>query len=138
MDFRKKLKIRLYLAISYIVLGIALIVVGNMTGDGSVFLPPLGLGMTVCGAARVKRYFVITKSEESIRKQQVAESDERNLAIMIRAKNAAFNLYLFFASLSMILMGILGKTKEVSTVAISVCLMVAAYWISWWTISRKS
>ena len=138
MDFRKKLKIRLYLAISYIVLGIALIVVGNLAGDASVLLPPLGLGMSVCGAARVKKYFVITKSEESIRKQQAAESDERNLAIMIRAKNAAFNLYLFFASLSMILSAILGKTQVVSTIALSVCLMVAAYWISWWTISRKS
>ena len=138
MDFRKKLKIRLYFAISWIILGIAMIIVFSIMDSKSDFLSSFGFALTTIGIVRTRNYIMITKSEETIKKQQIAESDERNISIASKAKSVSFVLYILFVSISVIILNLLNKTQLATVLSATVCILVLIYWISYWIISRKS
>ena len=76
MDYKRKLKIRLYFAIGYIILGLAMIVVFNIINAQNTFWSSMGLALMIIGIARVRNHFRITKNEETIKKCEIAETDE--------------------------------------------------------------
>ena len=138
MDFKKKLKIRFYFGVSYIIIGLAMIIV-SLTVDGtSEYLSPFGTALLVIGIARVRNYFIITKSYETIKKQQIAETDERNIAISNKAKSFAFNLYIIFACITVIILQILKVTELATTIGMTVCVLLLIYWVSYFIIRKKS
>ena len=67
MDFKKKLKTRLYFGISYIVIGVAMIIVALTVNGTSEYLSPFGTALLVIGIARVRNHSIITKSDETIK-----------------------------------------------------------------------
>lgn len=138
MDFRKKLKTRLCVGITYIILGIAMIAVSILSKTENQFISSLGLAFVVLGIVRIRNYFIITKSDESVRKQEIAETDERNLSIANKARSAAFILYVFIAALFVIVMGIIGKFEVAQWASYSVDLIVAIYWIFYFIYQKKS
>lgn len=137
MDFERKLKIRLWNAIVCIVLGIALIVIANVTKARDSFISSFGFALALVGAMRVRNYLMITKNEETIRKQQIAESDERNIAISNKAKSLAFGIYVCIAGAVVIALEILNITLIATVVAYSVCAMLILYWVAYWIVRRK-
>ena len=138
MDFRKKLKIRLYFALSYIVIGIAMLVASFVTENYNEFLSPMGAALLVIGIARVRNHFLITKNDETIKKQQIAETDERNIAISNRAKSISFNLYVLIACVAVIVLQFMEKSFLASTIGLTVCALLVIYWVSYFIISKKS
>ena len=138
MRFRKKLKTRLCVGITYIILGIAMIAVSILSKTENQFISSLGLAFVVLGIVRIRNYFIITKSDESVRKQEIAETDERNLSIANKARSAAFILYVFIAALFVIVMGIIGKFEVAQWASYSVDLLVAIYWIFYFIYQKKS
>jgi uncharacterized membrane protein len=138
MDFRKKLKIRLYTAIAMAIIGISIIIFFCIFPTKNDFVSALGLALTVCAAARIKRYFVITKNDQRINKQQIAESDERNIAISQKAKGVAFNIYIIIACLAVIVLELMGISEYTSLITLSVCVIISVYWISYFIINKIS
>ena len=138
MDFRKKLKIRLFLAIGYIVIGLAMLVVFNIIKAENEFLSSFGFALIVIGIVRIRNYIRITKNEETIIKRQIAETDERNISIANRAKSVSFIVYVIFASVSVIILQLLNKTPLAVILSGTVSVLVLIYWVSYWIISRKS
>ncbi len=138
MDFRKKLKIRLSVAIGYIILGLATFVMFNIIKTENNFLSSFGFALLVIGIVRVRNYMMITKSEETITKQRIAETDERNIAIANKAKSVSFIVYIILASVSVIVFELLNKTQLVMLLSGTVCVLIFIYWISYWIISKKS
>jgi hypothetical protein len=59
MNFKKKLKIRLFVAISYLILGIAIIVVFNVIKTENSFFSSFGFALAIIGIARIRNYFLI-------------------------------------------------------------------------------
>ena len=94
MEFRKKLKVRLAVAISFIVLGVLIISAAIFTKAENTFYSSFGFALFVIGIVRVRNYFLIIKSEDSVKKLQIRESDERNVFIAQKAKSYAFTLYI--------------------------------------------
>jgi len=92
----------------------------------------------VCGLVRVRNYRRITKSDETVRRQEIAETDERNIAIANRAKSWAFALYLMLTSSLVIVLEILNRVELATVLAGSVCALVLLYWGSYWVIRRRS
>ena len=138
MNFKKKLKTRFYFGVSYIIIGLAMIIV-SLTVDGtSEYLSPFGTALLVIGIARVRNYFIITKSDETIKKQQIAETDERNIAISNKAKSFAFNLYVIFACITVIILQILKVTELATIIGMTVCALLLIYWVSYFIIRKKS
>lgn len=138
MDFRKKLKIRLSVAIGYIILGISMIVAFNFIKTANDFLSSFGFALIVIGIVHIRKYLIITKSEASITKQQIAESDERNISIANKAKSVSFIIYVVSASVAIIVLEIFNKTQLATILSATVCALVLIYWISYWIIRKNS
>lgn len=138
MDFKKKLKIRLWFALAYIVLGIAMIAVFQFVHTDNEFLSSFGFALIVVGVAKCRQYKRITKNEETIKKQQIAETDERNLCIASKAKSVAMMLYIILACVGTVVLHLLDKTGPATLLSGTVCALLLLYWISYWIISRKS
>lgn len=138
MDFKKKLKTRLYIAVTYTAIGIFMIILQFGIKEKSDFLSSFGFAMAIMGLIRIRNYFIITKSEESIRKREIAETDERNISIMLKAKNAAFSVYMILSGIAVIVLSCLNQNEKAIWIAYSVLLLVFFYWISYMYFRKKS
>lgn len=138
MDFKNKLKTRLYLAICYILSGITLIVVFNVMDNPNEYLSTFGLVLTVIGIARLVRYLRITKTEETVKKQQILETDERNVAIVNKAKAMTFNVFVILLSITIIVLQFLNFEVYVQMLFYILCAVLVIYWISYFIIRARS
>ncbi|MBQ6884498.1 MAG: hypothetical protein IJN56_02035 [Clostridia bacterium] len=138
MDYRKKLKIRFFVALGYIILGLAMIVAFSFIETDDSFLSSFGFALVVIGIVRIRNHFIITKNEETIKKHQIAESDERNISIANKAKIVAFIIYVMLACVSVIILQLFNKTQLSTVLSATVCALVLIYWISYWIIRNKS
>lgn len=138
MDYKKKLKLRLYIAIIYIALGVTMIVGTFAVKTENEFISAFGFAMAIMGIVRRRNYFIITKNEETIRKQEIIETDERNLSIQNKAKSAAFYIYTLSSCTAVIILSFLNMHEAAKWVSCSVLLLVAIYWICYLVYQKKS
>ena len=138
MDYKEKLKLRLYIAIIYIALGIMMMVGAFATKTNNSFISSFGFAMVIMGIVRIRNYFMITRNEETIRKQQIAETDERNLLILNKAKSATFSIYILLSGTAVIILSLFNMHDIARWIAYSVCLLVVIYWIAYWVYQKKS
>ncbi len=138
MDYKKKLKMRLFFGIGYIVLGLALILTFCFISTESDYLSSFGFALIVVGAVRVRNYFLINKNEETLKKHEIAETDERNIAIANKAKSIAFIIYIIAMGISIIVLQILHKSVLASVLSVTMCFLLLVYWISYFIIRKKS
>ena len=129
MDFKKRLKIRLYVGIVYIIFGIAMIVCGFVTKTENSFISAFGLAMIIIGLVRIRNNRLITRNEETFKRREIAETDERNLSIVHKARSLAFTVYILLACLTVIILSLIGLTQISALISYSVALLVAIYWI---------
>ncbi len=138
MDYKKKLKMRLFFGIGYIVLGLALILTFCLIATENDYLSSFGFALIVVGAVRVRNYFLINKNEETLKKHEIAETDERNIAIANKAKSIAFIIYIIAMGISIIVLQILHKSEIASVLSGTMCFLLLVYWISYFIIRKKS
>ncbi len=138
MDFRKKLKIRLAVAISYIALGVLIILAAIFTKAENTFYSSLGFCLFVIGIVRVRNHRLITKSEETLRVREISEQDERNVFIAEKARSWAFAFYIIISGLVVIALNCFGKVDLASIIGGTVCGLILIYWICYWFIYKKS
>ena len=86
MAFEKKMKQRRIIALSYIALGLALAIADVLMDSENYFFCSFGVALLVMGILRLRRYRKITASDQTMRKQELAENDERTRMISERAK----------------------------------------------------
>ena len=135
MDFKKKMKQRLYIAISYIILGLALLTADYFRYENYFFFS-FGVALLVMGVMRIIRYRKITKDDQSIRKQELMETDERFRMISERAKSWVFSFTIMVSGTLVIVLSLLGYHEQALPFAWFVCGMTVLYWI-FWNILRK-
>ncbi len=134
MDFRKKLKIRFYSAILFIVIGIALISVCLFNGNDTT--SSIGLMFIIMGIARVKQYKHITKNEETCHKREIAETDERNVKIWTNARSLAFSIYIIIACAGIILLYLINLNEYALMLSWNVFAATIIYWICYFIIRK--
>ena len=137
MEFKKKLKTRLYIALSYIVLGIVLIAANALNHFENDFFLSFGITLLVMGIIRLIRHRKVTKDESTIRRQEVAETDERTLMMAEKARSWAFTYSILIAGIAVIVLSLLGKHDTAQPFAWFVCGQVALYWICWMILRKK-
>ncbi len=137
MDYKNKLKKRLYVAVAYIVIGAitaGYAIIANMENE---FFFAYGIALVVCGIIRIRQYIKLIRSEENMRKQEIAEKDERNIAIMNKARSWAFSLYVIVVGVAVIILEIMGKQDIATAAALSVCVLILLFWVSYHIVARK-
>ena len=137
MEFKKKLKTRLYIAITYIVLGTIMIAAGFVANINNDFISCFGFALVVMGIARIRNYYIITKSEESIKKQQIAETDERNISIIHKARSTTFSIYLLLLCTAVIVLSFLSIHDIARYISLCALLLVIIYWICYLIYQKK-
>ena len=131
------MKQRLYIAISYIVLGLILIAVHILSHSENYFIFPFGIGLLIMGVLRIIRYKNITSDEKSMRKQELSETDERTRMISEKAKSWAFSFSIMVCGIIVIVLSFLGNHDAAQPFAWFVCLMVLLYWIFYAIANKK-
>ena len=137
MDFKKRMRQRWYLAVSYCVIGLALIVVFWFGETENYFINSFGFALLAIGITRIVQNRKITKSEESMHKREIKESDERYRMIAERAKGWAFSFCLMAACIVTIVLSVFGYHDHAQPFGWIVALMVAIYWIFWLIANKK-
>lgn len=137
MEFKKKMKQRFVIALSYILLGIVLLLAAFAGKSDNYFFTSFGIALMLMGILRLFQYRKITTSDQALRKRELAESDERNRMMAERARSWAFSFSIMAAGILVIVLNLLGYNKEALPFAWFVCGMVALYWVCWLIIKRK-
>ena len=137
MKFKKKLKQRLYIAISYIVIGLLLIAADALNHFENQFFFSFGITLIVMGILRLIRHRKITKDDASIHRQKVAETDERTLMMAEKARSWAFSYSIMIAGIAVIVLSLLGNHDAAQPFAWYVCGQVCLYWICWLILQKK-
>ena len=137
MRFAEKMKTRRNITVLYIALGIAMIVAAAVAKTENTFLSSFGPTLVIVGLARLRQYRLITKNEETLRAQEVRETDERNVMLAHRARSLTFSLYAILASAAVIVLFLLGRHEFAQLIGYSVCLLVALYWICWFILKKR-
>ena len=135
MDFKKRMKIRLWTNIIYIILGVAMIAVGLITKTDNEFVSSFGLTLTVVGLALIKKNIIT--SEEKLKRREIAENDERNIAIVHKARSWAFSFYVILGCLAVIVLSLLSLQDIASWIGVGVFSLIAIYWICYFIVRRK-
>ena len=89
------------------------------------------------GVLRLFRYRKITKNDQTMRKQELAESDERTRMIAERARSWSFSLSLTASGIWVIILNLLGRNEEALPFAWYVCGMCILYWLCFAIIRKK-
>ena len=137
MEFQKKMKLRKTIAVSYLILGFSLVIADLLTGSENYFLFHFGVALLTMGCLRLHRNRKITASEETMRKQELSEKDERIRMITERARSWAFSLSVTGSGILVIVLNILGYQEQALPFAWYVCGMVILYWICWLILNKK-
>ena len=137
MDFRKKMKQRLWIAISYIALGLILVIADAVNHFENYFFFSFGFALVIMGILRIIRHLKTMRNDQSLRKQELAESDERIRMIAERARSWVFSLSVTGAGILVIALNILGYHDAALPFAWYVCGMVVLYWICFSVICKK-
>lgn len=137
MEFTKKLKQRLYLAVCYIAAGLLLLTAGIATGTENYFFTAFGFALIAMGLVRIRRYRNITRDERTIRQQELAETDERNRMMTERARSWAFSFSILVGGIAVVVLSLLGYHDEAQPFAWFVCGMTALYWVCWLVVQKK-
>ena len=137
MEFKKKLKQRLYIAVSYIVIGLVLIAADALNHFENHYFASFGMTLAVMGILRLIRHWKITKDDASIHRQEVAETDERTLMMNEKARSWAFTYSIMIAGITVIVLSLLGKHDAAQPFAWFVCAEVVLYWICWLILRKK-
>ena len=137
MEFKKKLKQRLYIAVFYIVIGLLLIAADTLNHFENQFFFSFGITLIVMGILRLIRHRKITKDDASIHRQEVAETDERTLMMAEKARSWAFSYSVMIAGVAVIVLSLLGKHDTAQPFAWFVCAEVVLYWICWLILRKK-
>ena len=137
MEFKKKLQARLYIAVSYIVIGLVLIAADTLSHFENQFFFSFGMALMVMGILRLIRHRKITKDEATIHRQEVAETDERTLMMAEKARSWAFSYSILIAGIAVIVLSLLGKHDAAQPFAWYVCGQIGLYWICWLILRKK-
>jgi len=106
--------------------------------NANPFLSSFGFALLVIGFANLRRYRLITKSEETIRSREIAETDERNIFIAHKARSAAFILYTVLTCTAVIVLELLNQTELAMILSGTICVLLVIYWVSYWIIRKRS
>ena len=118
-------------------IGILLIAAAFIFNLDNFFFSSFGLCLAIVGAARVRKHRLITRDEETIRKQMIIETDERNLAIADKARSICCILYFLGSGIAVIVLSILGMHQEATWVSYPMMLMLAVYFIAYWVMQKR-
>ncbi len=138
MEFRRKMKTRLYVAIIFVALGVMMTAgaIGAKIENGTV--SSFGIGMAVYGLARIKQYFYITSNEDRLKKQEIMEKDERNISIANKARSVTFTIFIALSYLAVVILSLFNFHRAAEWITYSLLAFIVIYLVTYVIIRKRS
>ncbi len=137
MDYRKKLRKRLYYAIGYVVIGTILILL-QFTGSVSNEMSScFGTAFAVCGIVRIVQYVRLISNKNRMEQREIAEKDERNIMLWEKARSWAFGIYILLAGCTIMVLYAIHLEFAGQIIAYALCALVFIYWVCYMIVRRK-
>lgn len=137
MDYKNKLTTRLYLAIGYALIGIAMTITTFIKQIENNFFLSYGIALVGCGIVLMIKNYKLIKNQEKMKMQEIKEKDERNIMIINKARSTTFSLYIMISFILIILFNILNMQQQALMIAYSTCLLLIIYVICYYIFQRK-
>ena len=113
--------------------GLALLGLFRETGA----LTGIGSGILAVGLVQLFRAFRIERDPELKKRFETAAKDERYAFISMKAKEAAFAIYLIIAGVLCMAFLVLGYEREGMLAAMSICALVILYTVMFRILAKK-
>ena len=137
MDFKKKMKQRLTIAVVYIAAGILLAAFALITEPANYFPSAFGFALIILGILRLIQYRKITDSDQTMRQRERTESDERIRMIAEKARSWACSFSILTAGVIVSVLSLLGQHDTAQPLAWYSCVMITLYWVFYLIAKRK-
>ena len=126
------------ISVAEIVIGliIELLAFSGIVEDGSV-LTGIGSGILAVGVVQLLRVFRVESNPEYKKRMETASKDERYAFISMKAKEAAFGIYLIIAAVLCMAWMLLGYREQGMLAAMSICILVLLYAVLFRILARK-
>ncbi len=126
------------ISVAEIVIGliIELLAFSGIVEDGSV-LTGIGSGILAVGVVQFLRVFRMESNPEYKKRMETASKDERYAFISMKAKEAAFGIYLIIAAVLCMAWMLLGYREQGMLAAMSICILVLLYAVLFRILARK-
>ncbi|MGI6080306.1 MAG: hypothetical protein ACOYBV_04920 [Candidatus Avilachnospira sp.] len=126
------------ISVAEIVIGliIELLAFSGIVEDGSV-LTGIGSGILAVGVVQLLRVFRMESNPEYKKRMETASKDERYAFISMKAKEAAFGIYLIIAAVLCMAWMLLGYREQGMLAAMSICILVLLYAVLFRILARK-
>ena len=131
MKFKNKLKMRLGIAIFYVIIGVLFVVLTSIGIIKNEVMLAFGTAFGACGLVR------IFKSTENFIEKEIAEKDERNIMIWTKARSLTFSVYAVIAGIAIIVLYAVNMEYAAQVIAYNLCGVLVIYWICYFIIRNK-
>ena len=128
---------RLVLSIFWAVLGVVLIGLSIAEVLDSSLYSGMGGALTAVGALQIIRNLRYRKDDDDREKIDTEMSDERNSFLRMKSWAWAGYTVVLVEGIGSVVAMAMGERTVQLVLAYSVCLLIAAYWVSYLILSRK-
>lgn len=135
MNYKKKIKLRMFATIGFVVMGIAIMIVEAVYGFGST-MRRYGIAACSYWIVMAWRYRKVLQDEEMLREWEIRENDERNIMIEQKAGRLAIMIYVVLSYVAVLVLELMGLSDQAGLVAVPACVL-GAIWLICRTIIRK-
>ena len=115
---------------------IDVLALSGLVEDPSV-LTGIGSGILAIGIVQLLRVIRMEQNPELKKRIETASKDERYAFISMKAKEAAFAIYLLITAVLCMVSMILGYGEEGMMAGMSICLLVILYTVLFHSLARK-
>ena len=121
MKFKNKLKMRLGIAIVYVIIGVLLVVLTSIGIIKNEVMLAFGTAFGACGLVMIVKNIRIFKSTENFIEKEIAEKDERNIMIWTKARSLTFSVYAVIAGIAIIVLYAVNMEYAAQVIAYNLC-----------------
>ena len=112
------------------ILGAIMFVLSEFFDFIDTFWSGMGIGFVVLSAIRVIQLYRYQNDNSYAEKINIQNSDERNRFIAEKARGMAFYYFVLIASISTIVLRVVGNNQASSIIGYLICALLVIYWLS--------
>lgn len=101
------------------------------------FWSGMGIGFVILSVIRLIQLYRYQNDDSYAEKVNVQNGDERNRFIAEKARGMAFYSFILIASISTIILRVLGYNQASLIVGYTICLQLFIYWLSYLWLKQK-
>jgi len=135
MDYRKRLKRRIWICTALMVVGAVMKIMDICNGDYEFMFA--GFGIFLAGASALAKSVYSLKNEEFRRKSEIAETDERYILIDKTAKSMAATIYMIVGFIASVVLDLMGMSDIAMAIAIAILVYMVLYTVIYIICGKK-